>query len=89
MIFPVSASRAVPAVSGREFAVIAEREEGIRPFVDAEDDVPAVPPVAAVRTALRDVFFAAEGHHAVPSVSRLDVNLDFVDKHVSVLILIV
>jgi hypothetical protein len=30
---------------------------------------------------VRDVFFPAEGHGTVAALTRLDVNIDLLDKH--------
>ena len=72
---------AVRAVFSDEFAAVFEFDERILARVCGEDHVPAAPAVAAVRPALGDVFFAAEGDAAVAAVARLDVNVGFIDKH--------
>ena len=48
---------AVSAVFRHEFALVPEREQGIRPLVHTENDISAASAVAAVRSALGDVFF--------------------------------
>ena len=49
--------------------------------VGAEDDVAPLSPVSAVRAAVDDALVVEKGSDAVASVSRLDLNLRSVDKH--------
>ena len=49
--------------------------------VGAEDHVPSASAVAAVRTAARNVFFAAKTDAAVPPLAGKDFDFNFVNKH--------
>jgi hypothetical protein len=71
---------AIAAVFGNEFLAIAEVEKGICAFVDHEDNVTAVTAVAAVGTAVCNVFFASEGDTAVAAVSCFDVYFNMIVK---------
>jgi hypothetical protein len=63
-----------------------EVDEGVD--VRAGDDIhrPAVTAVAAARAATRDELLAAEGQAAASAVARFDVDVDFVDEHLNLVI---
>ena len=77
------ASRAVAAGKRDKFALVAESKQSIAAGVNAENNVSAPSAVAAVRSAVRDVFFTSEGDGSVTAVSRLDVYFYSVNKHLS------
>ena len=70
-----------PAAEGFLEAVI---EEGVEVGVGDEVDRPAVAAVAAVRTAARHELLAPEAHGAAAAVAGRDVDVDFVDKDITV-----
>jgi len=60
-------------------AVLHERGDG---GIGLKHDVAAMPAVAAVGAPAGNVGFTAEGHASRATVTRFDVNLYLVDKHV-------
>jgi hypothetical protein len=58
-----------------------EIEQGVFVLVGDEHDRPAVPPVAAIRAAFGDVFFAPERNAPIAPVAGLDVDDGFVNEH--------
>jgi len=71
----------VAAVFRHEFAAVLVIQQSIRALVDGKDDVAAATAVAAVRSAVGHIFFAAEGHTAVAAVARLAINLYIINQH--------
>jgi len=57
-----------------------EVEQGGQALGRFQHDVAAVPAVAAVGAAARDVLLPPETPHAVPAIPRLHVNLDLINK---------
>ena len=72
---------AVGTVFRHELAAVLKVQKGVLALVGDENDVAALTAVSAVGTAVRDVFFPAEGHGTVAALTRLDVNIDLIDKH--------
>ena len=72
----------VLAALGAELGVIAEGKQRVLVGDGLEHDVAAVPAVAAVGSAARDVGLAAEAHASAPAVAALDEDLDPIDEHV-------
>ena len=71
------------AVAGLEDLLEPEIEEGVEVGAGDEVDDAAVAAVAAVGPAARHELLAAEAQRALAAVPGRDVDLDFVDKHVS------
>ena len=76
-----AAALAVLAVRRGVFPLVAEVHQRGQIVVHAKDDAAAVPAVAAVGAAGRDVFLAVKRDRAVAAVPGLDVNFCFIDKH--------
>ena len=79
-------TRALAALAGRAIAGATVRLPAVSlqvAFVTVtdQDDVAALAAVTAVGSALRDEFLATEADAAVASVTGLQFNLGFVDKH--------
>ena len=75
------AARAVHPGRRDELAAVFEIQQRVGAVVHGEHDVAAAAAVAAVRPALRHVFFPAEGDAAVPAVAGLDIELYLIEKH--------
>ena len=73
---------AVAAVLSDELVAVFKCEQGVDTGVNAEDDASAVTAVAAVGTAVRNVFLAVERDRAVAAVACLNVNSDVIYKHI-------
>ncbi len=58
-----------------------EIEQSALVRIGFEDDMGAVAAVAAVGSALGDVFFASEGDAPVSAVTGLHMDFGFVDEH--------
>ena len=74
-------ARAVRAVFGAEMLGKTEVDERRRVGVRDKDYVSALASVAAVRSALGDVFFGVKRHRAVAAVTRFDKDRRYVQKH--------
>ena len=61
---------AVLSVLRDKFMLILKCEERIRARINTENYVSAMTTVSAVRSAVRNVFLASEGHRAISAVSR-------------------
>ncbi len=72
---------AVRAVFCGKLPSVLEFDQRILSRVDGENHIAAAAAVSAVRAALGDIFFAAEGNAAVAAVARLDVDIGLVNKH--------
>src|SRR5262249_26792322 len=59
---------------------VGQVEERCDARVDAQHDVAAVAPVAAVRPPARYIFLAPEAHAAIAAVARLDAHAHLVDE---------
>ena len=73
--------RAVFAVVGGVFALIAEIHQRVHVRVGEQHNVAAVAAVAAVRAAVLHKFFAMERDRAVAAVSGLRGDFNLIDKH--------
>ena len=71
----------VGAVFRREFSALFEFYKRVFAGVDDKNDISAASAVAAVRSALCDIFFPSEGNAAVPSPAGFDVYIDLIHKH--------
>jgi len=71
------------AVPRREALLVPEAQERVHVRVDLEHDIPAVPPVAAVRAPFRDELLPPEGDAPVPPTPRPHADARLVDEHVS------
>ena len=84
-ILPVSAGAALGSAHlaglGLILASETEIEQRGHMDVDGKNDVAALPAVAAVRSAGRDIFFPVKGHAAVAAAARFDQNVYDIDKH--------
>ena len=74
-------AHAVAARLSCELSFVAEIQKGVCTLVDAKNDIAATPAVAAVGTALGDIFLAAEGNAAVSAAAGFDVYFYFIYKH--------
>ena len=63
------------------FSFITEIHQGAQVAVGLDDDVAAFAAVSAVRTALRNIGFPAEGHGTVSALARLDEDRCLIYKH--------
>lgn len=79
------ASRTVAAVLCDKFALVAEGKQRVAAGIDAEDDAAALSAVAAVGSAVRDVFFTPEGHGSVAAVAGFYIDFYSVNKHMGFL----
>ena len=72
----------VLSVFSNEFALIAEGKKGVCTVVNSENNISATAAVAAIGTTGTDVLFSMEGDGTVSAVTRLNVNLNIIYKHI-------
>ena len=77
-----SAVRAVLAVFCNKRTLIAEVHQRMHAVGGNENHVSATSAVSPVRSAGLDELFAVEGNTAIPAVSRLDLDPNFIYEHV-------
>ena len=68
------------AILRLEVLLVAVVDQRIEPIDRERDDIAALSPIAAVRSAELDEFLTPERHAAVPAVARANVNLGFVEE---------
>ena len=78
---PLVLSLAVSAARSAEVTLSAEVREVAQVSIRLEDDVATVPPVTAVRPALRHVLLTAEADCTVAAAARLDVDACAIREH--------
>ena len=76
-----AAALAVRAALGLEMVRDTVVDQRRHAGIGLKHDVAAVPAVAAVRTAFRNVSLAAKRHAASAAVAAFHVNAYFIDKH--------
>jgi len=74
-------AEAVAAALGFVLGVEAEVDEGVVAEGGGHEDVAAVAAIAAGGAALGNKFFAPEGHATVATVTGLDTDSCFINKH--------
>ena len=74
-------SFSVLAVFGDELVLVAEGKQGVASGIHPEDHIAAVPAVAAVGSAVGNIFFPVKGNGTVSAVARFDINSDVIHKH--------
>jgi hypothetical protein len=67
--------------SGADVASAAKVAKGGHARLGHEDDVPAIAPIAAVRSPARDVGLAAEGPRPIAAAAGRHVDADVVSEH--------
>jgi hypothetical protein len=72
---------AVDAFLGDQLRVVVELPEIVGGRVDHQDDVAALPAIAAIRAAAGHELFAAEGDGSVPAVASFGEDADVIDEH--------
>lgn len=85
-VFPTGSALEFPpavlALAGPQLGLIVEIKERRKILIRKKKDVPPLSSVTAVGTALGDVFFPAETHAAVSTVSRFNQNFNPIYEHV-------
>jgi hypothetical protein len=71
---------AMRAAAGPDEGLEEQRDKVVGIVVGLEDNVPSVAAIAAVGTAMRDEFFAAEAAASIAAIPGLGVNANLVNK---------
>src|ERR1700731_617957 len=81
--FPPTLVRAFAVTSalGLVFRIEAKVHQRVVALAGFHDDISALAAVAARRSAAGNIFFAAEGHAAIPAVARFHPNFCLVNEH--------
>src|SRR6266853_2315189 len=71
----------MPAAPGREFAFVAEFQQGVNMLGAFQVNTASPAAVAAARSAARHELLTTKSHAAVSAVTACDVDFCFVNKH--------
>ena len=56
-------------------AIVAKIHQGTKTLVYDKNNIAATTTITAPRTAVRNIFFTAKGHHAIATIASLNLNL--------------